>query len=202
VIVVSGHYDTIYNRKDFVGANDAGSSTGLLLALADSLRAEAKGKKPREGYSVWLVWFDGEEAIRQWTTDDIVWGSRHLAAKWQQDGTAKNIKALINVDMIGDADLHILFDTNSNGELQKVIYQAARSLGVADHFYQQTTGMDDDHRPFAQIGVPVADLIDFNYGPNNSYWHKPEDTVDKLSPKSLEIVGNVVLGAIALLDKQ
>jgi Zn-dependent M28 family amino/carboxypeptidase len=201
VIVVSGHYDTIYNRKDFVGANDAGSSTGLLVALADALRADSKGK-PRDGYSVWLVWFDGEEAVRTWTADDSVWGSRHLAEKWNADGTAKQIKALINVDMIGDADLHVLFDTNSNGELQKVIYQAARSQAVADHFYQQTTGMDDDHIPFAKIGVPVADLIDFDYGPNNSYWHTPEDTVDKLSPKSLEIVGNVVLGTIELLDKQ
>jgi glutaminyl-peptide cyclotransferase len=201
VIVVSGHYDTIYNRKDFVGANDAGSSTGLLLALADALRAEAKGK-PREGYSVWLVWFDGEEAIREWTADDSVWGARHLAHKWQQDGTAKQIKALMNVDMIGDAQLDVLFDGGSNGELQKLIYQAARSQGVAEHFYKQTTsGMDDDHRPFREIGVPVADIIDYDYGPNNSYWHTPQDTIDKLSPKSLEIVGNVVLGTVALLDK-
>jgi Zn-dependent M28 family amino/carboxypeptidase len=202
VIVVSGHYDTIYNRKDFVGANDAGSSTALLLALADTLRAEGKGK-PRDGYSVWLVWFDGEEAIEQWTADDSVYGSRHLAQKWQQDGTAKQVKALINVDMIGDADLHIEFDSGSNGELQKLIYQAARSLGFAEHFYGRTIATDDDHRPFREIGIPVADVIDFNYGPPEAtYWHTSQDTIDKLAPKSFEIVGNVVLGTIGLLDKE
>jgi Zn-dependent M28 family amino/carboxypeptidase len=200
IIVVSGHYDTIYNRKDFVGANDGGSSTALLLALADALKAESKGK-PLDGYSVWLVWFDGEEAVQRWTATDSVYGSRHLAEKWKQDGTAEKIKALINVDMIGDADLHVEFDSNSNGELQKFIYQAATSFGYKDHFYGRTLGMDDDHIPFSQIGVPVADLIDFDYGPNNSYWHTAQDTVDKLAPKSFEIAGNVVLGTIALLDK-
>jgi Zn-dependent M28 family amino/carboxypeptidase len=202
IIVVSGHYDTIYNRKDFVGANDGGSSTALLLALADALRAEGKGK-PRDGYSVWLVWFDGEEAVQQWTADDSVYGSRHLAQKLQQDGTAKQLKALINVDMIGDADLHIEFDSDSNGELQKLIYASAKSLGYADHFYGRTMPMDDDHRPFRDIGIPAADIIDFNYGPENAtYWHTAKDTIDKLAPKSFEIVGNVVLGTISLLDKQ
>jgi Zn-dependent M28 family amino/carboxypeptidase len=201
IIVVSGHYDTIYNKPDFVGANDAGSSTALLLALADALKAESKGK-PRNGYSVWLVWFDGEEAVRQWTATDSVYGSRQLAEKWQQDGTAEKIKALINVDMIGDADLHVEFDPGSNGELQKLIYKAATSLGYKDHFYQRTTPMSDDHQPFIKVGIPSADIIDFDYGPDNAYWHTPQDTVDKLAPQSFEIVGNVVLGTIALLDQQ
>jgi glutaminyl-peptide cyclotransferase len=200
-VVITGHYDTLYKRNDFVGANDGGSSTALLLALADALRAESKGK-PRAGYSVWLVWFDGEEAIKEWSGTDSIYGSKHLALKWKQDGTAEKINALINVDMIGDADLHVEFDSGSNGELQKVIYQAATALGYKDHFYGHTMDVGDDHLPFVHIGIPSADIIDFNYGPDNSYWHTPQDTIDKLSPESFKIVGDVVLATIGLIEKQ
>jgi glutaminyl-peptide cyclotransferase len=196
IIVVTGHYDTLYGRKDFVGANDGGSSTGLLLELARQLR----GKK-RDGYSVWLVWFDGEEAIREWSPTDSVYGSRHLAEKWAKDGTLKKIQAFLLLDMIGDADLNIERDSNSAPWLQDVIYKAAANLGYQSHFFAHATEMQDDHLPFAHAGVPVADLIDFNYGPNNSYWHTPQDTMDKLSPKSLEIVGSVVLETIRLLNQ-
>lgn len=195
IIVLTGHYDTLYGRKDFVGANDAGSSTGLLLELARQLR----GKK-LDGYSVWLVWFDGEEAIRQWSPTDSVYGSRHLAEKWAKDGTLKKIQAFLLLDMIGDADLNIGRDSNSAPWLQDVIYKAAAKLGCQSHFFAHTTQMQDDHLPFARAGVPVADIIDFNYGPHNSYWHTPQDTMDKLSPQSLEIVGSVVLETIRLLN--
>ncbi|MGA2000905.1 MAG: M28 family peptidase [Terriglobales bacterium] len=196
IIVVTGHYDTLYGRKDFVGANDGGSSTGLLLELARQLR----GKK-LDGYSVWLVWFDGEEAIRQWSPTDSVYGSRHLAAKWAKGGTLKKIQAFLLLDMIGDADLNIERDSNSTPWLEDVIYKAATGLGYASHFFAHATEMQDDHLPFARAGVPVADLIDYNYGPNNSYWHTPQDTLDKLSPQSLEIVGSVVLETIRLLNQ-
>lgn len=195
VIVVSGHYDTLYDRKDFVGANDGGSSTGLLLQLAAQLR----GKK-NDGLSVWLVFFDGEEAVRKWTDTDSTYGSRHLAAKWDKDGTAKQIKAFLLVDMIGDADLNVLRDTNSTPWLEDVVYNAATRLGVQSHFFGRTDPMEDDHNPFAKIGVPVADLIDFDYGPNNSYWHAATDTMDKLSAQSLQIVGSVVLETIRMLS--
>lgn len=196
LIVVTGHYDTLYGRKDFVGANDGGSSTGLLLELARQLR----GKK-LDGYSVWLVWFDGEEAIRQWSPTDSIYGSRHLAANWAKDGTLKKIQAFLLLDMIGDADLNIERDSNSTPWLQDVIYRAATNLGHASHFFARATEIEDDHMPFARAGVPVADLIDYNYGPNNSYWHTPQDTLDKLSPQSLEIVGSVVLETIRLLNQ-
>ena len=198
VIVVSGHYDTLYDRKDFVGANDGGSSTGLLLQLAAQLR----GKK-NEGYSVWLVFFDGEEAIKQWSATDSTYGSRHLAEKWDKDGTAKQIKAFLLVDMIGDADLNILRDTNSTPWLEDVIYNAATKLGVQSHFFGRSDPMEDDHNPFAKIGIPVADLIDFNYGPGapgGAYWHAASDTMDKLSAESLQIVGSVVLETIRMLS--
>jgi Zn-dependent M28 family amino/carboxypeptidase len=197
IIVIAGHYDTLYNRNDFVGANDGGSSTGLLLELADQLR----GAK-REGYSVWLVWLDGEEAIQHWTANDSVYGSRQLAQEWQQDGTLKQVKAFLLLDMIGDADLDILRDQNSAQWLEDLVYDAARQFGYQSHFFQIESAIEDDHLPFAKRGVPVADLIDFTYGYNNAFWHTKEDTMDKLSPNSFEIVGNVVLETVRLLDQR
>jgi len=195
IVVLAGHYDTLYGRNDFVGANDAASDTGLLLAIADYLRAQKK----RQGYSIWLVWLDGEEAIKQWSDADSVYGAKHLATKWQKDGTAKNIKALLLADMIGDADLDIDRDQNSTPWLEDVVQQAATRLGYQSHFFQRLNAVEDDHLPFARAGVPVADLIDFTYGYNNVFWHSSQDTIDKLSPQSLQIVGDVMLETARLL---
>ena len=196
IIVVAGHYDTKL-QKDFVGANDGGSSTGLLLELANELR----GRK-NDGYSVWLVFLDGEEAFRQWSATDSIYGSRHLADKWQQDGTNKKIKAFLLVDMIGDADLNIEHDENSTPWLEELVLQAARHLGYQSHFFGRRIAIEDDHMPFAKTGVPVADLIDLDYGYNNVFWHTPADTMDKLSAASLETVGSVVLESIRLLNQK
>ncbi|MBZ5600178.1 MAG: M28 family peptidase [Acidobacteriia bacterium] len=198
IIVIAGHYDTNYPLRNtgFVGANDGGSSTAILLEFANQLR----GKK-RDGYSVWLVWTDGEEAVKEWTATDSLYGSRHLAEKWQRDGTLKNIKAFLLEDMIGDADLNIEQDTNSTPWLESVVYQAATRLGYQSHFFGRTTSIEDDHLPFARVGVPSADLIDLDYGYNNVFHHTPQDTLDKLSPKSLEIVGGVTLETMRLLEK-
>jgi hypothetical protein len=195
IIVVAGHYDTNYPLKNFVGANDGGSSTGLLLELAKVLR-----DAPRNGYSVWLVWFDGEEAFQQWSESDSLYGSRHLAEKWEQDGTLKKVRALLLLDMIGDADLNVLRDANSTPWLLDLVHKAAAQLGNQSYFFQSENQVEDDHLPFARRGVPVADLIDLSYGPDNSWHHTPNDTLDKVSPKSLEIVGNTVLETIRLLD--
>jgi glutaminyl-peptide cyclotransferase len=198
VVVVAGHYDTKL-LKDFVGANDGGSSTALLLELAKQLRSELKNGK-RAGYSVWIVFLDGEEAFQEWTAADSLYGSRHLAEKWQAEGTLKQIQAFLLVDMIGDAGLDIVRDLNSTAWLEDLLYQAARRLGYQSHFFAAQAVIDDDHRPFAQRGVPVADIIDFNYGYNNAFWHTTQDTLDKLSPKSFTIVGSVVLETLRLLD--
>jgi peptidase M28-like protein len=205
IIVLGSHIDTNYPLRDtsFVGANDGGSSTALLLAMADQLR----GKK-LEGYSVWLAFFDGEESIPsdrpgdlRWSDRDALYGSRHLAQKWQQDGTSKKIKAFMLADMIGDKDLDILRDTSSAPWLEDLIGEAARRLGYQSYFFQTVTQMGgDDHIPFAEIGVPVADLIDFDYGYNNAFHHTTEDTIDKCSPKSLQITGDVMLETIRLIN--
>lgn len=197
VIVIASHYDTLISVKNFVGANDGGSS-GLLLEMADKL----KSAKPRDGHGIWIVFLDGEEALKQWSETDSDYGSRHLAAKWQQDGTLKKIKAFLLADMIGDADLDVLRDQNSTPWLEGVVQQAAVKLGYQSYFFQETSAVDDDHRPFVRAGVPCADLIDFTYGYNNVLWHTPQDTLDKLSPKSLKIVGDVMFETAVMLDQR
>jgi len=198
VVVIAGHYDTNYPLRNtaYVGANDGGSSTAILLELANHLR----GKK-REGYSVWLVWTDGEEAVKSWTASDSLYGTKHLAEKWEKDGTIKNIKAFLLADMIGDADLNIDRDTNSTPWLASVVYQAATRLGYQSHFFARTTAIEDDHLPFVQRGVPCLDIIDLDYGYGNVFHHTPQDTIDKLSTKSLQIVGDVILESVQMLDK-
>ncbi len=209
IIVLATHYETNYTLKDtsFVGANDGASTTGLLLEIANRVRATSGGK-PRDGYSVWLVLFDGEEAIRSWTRSDSLYGSRHLAAKWANDGTLKKIKAFLLADMIGDKDLGITRDGNSTPWLLDLVGQAAAHEGDKRYFFQsEIPGEEDDHLPFVQRGVPSADIIDIDYGPRDSahpdgYHHTPEDTLDKISARSLTIDGDVFLETIRMLDQR
>jgi len=202
IIVVASHYDTNYplRKTSFVGANDGGSSSALLLELANQLRG-----KPRDGYSIWLVWDDAEESIKPDTEipfeSDSLYGITHLAEKWQGDGTLKKVKAFLLADMIGDADLNIDRDSNSTPWLENVVYEAATRMGYQSHFFGRTEGMLDDHIPFTKRGVPSADVIDFSYGYNNVFWHTTQDTADKLSPKSLQIVGSVFLEIMRILDR-
>jgi len=202
IIVIASHYDTNYplRKTPFIGANDGGSSSALLLEIANQLRT-----RPRDGYSVWLVWDDAEEAIQPESEipfeKDSLYGITHLAEKWEGDGTLKKIKAFLLADMVGDADLNIERDLASTPWLEAVVGEAATRLGYQSHFYGKTTQMIDDHVPFMKRGVACADLIDFNYGYNNVFWHTAQDTPDKLSPKSLEIVGSVILETIRILDR-
>ena len=192
-IVVTGHFDTKYfpGRK-FVGANDGGSSTGLLLELARALSGASRID------DVYIVFFDGEEAVKDWTETDSVYGSRHLAYKWKADGTLAKIKALINVDMIGDKSLGVLIEEYSTNSLRQLVWKTAADLGYSAFFLNSGEKVEDDHMPFLKLGVPSLDLIDFDYDP----WHKDSDTMDKLSPKSLEIVGSVVLESVKRLERQ
>lgn len=203
IIVIFGHYDTNYPLRNsgYVGANDGGSSTAILLEYANQLRAVMHDKK-REGYSVWLVWTDGEEAVKNWTDTDSVYGARHLAEKWEKDGTLKKIKALLVMDMIGDADLNIDRNTKGAPWLLDLVYAAAERQGYQSHFYARQGAIEDDHIPFFNRGVPTADVIDLDYGYNNVFHHTPQDTMDKLSPKSLEIVGDTILEVIHMLDQR
>jgi Zn-dependent M28 family amino/carboxypeptidase len=192
-IAVTGHFDTkLFPGRKFVGANDGGSSTGLLLELARVFSGA-----PRVD-DVYVVFFDGEEAVNDWTETDSVYGSRHLAYKWQADGTNARLKALILVDMIGDKSLGILQEENSTISLRKLVWKTASDLGYKAYFLDSGEKVEDDHMPFLKLGVPCVDLIDFDYDP----WHKDSDTLDKLSPKSLEIVGTVVAETVRRLEHE
>jgi glutaminyl-peptide cyclotransferase len=165
-IVITGHYDTKrIPMVRFVGANDGGSSTGFLLEFARAVSA----MKHRD--DIYIVFLDGEEAVGKWTDTDSRYGSRHLAAKWLSDGTVPNIQALINVDMIGDKNLDVLDDGNSSQALRDQVKQIAGRLSYSKYFRSETGGIDDDHIPFVNAGVNAIDLIDFDFGPGNSYWH-------------------------------
>jgi Zn-dependent M28 family amino/carboxypeptidase len=204
VIVLATHYETNYWLKNvnFVGANDGGATTGLLLALADHFREQIARTKQLDGYSVWLVFFDGEEAIQSWSQSDSTYGSRHLAAKWGRDGTLQRIRAFVLTDMIGDKDLDIQHETNSTDWLVSTVRQAAAKFGYAKYFFQRDEPVEDDHLAFVNRGVPSIDLIDLDYGPNNSYHHTAQDTLDKVSPRSLTIDGDVILETIRLVSQR
>ena len=196
VVMVTGHYDTkLEEGFRFVGANDGASSAALLLELARVLH----GRKHALTY--WLVFFDGEEAVREWTATDSVYGSRHLVQKLSSAGELWRIQAMILVDMIGDANLDIRREANSTPWLTDTVFAAAHRLGYAREFLDSPTAIDDDHMPFVDAGVAAVDLIDFDYGPSNSYWHTEKDTVEHCSPQSLTIVGRVVLATLADLEK-
>jgi Zn-dependent M28 family amino/carboxypeptidase len=198
-IVLASHYETNYWLKNinFVGANDGASTTGLLLAIADQLRG-----KTLDGYSVWLVFFDGEEAIQKWSESDSTYGSRHLAAKWGRDGTLSKIKAFILADMIGDKNLDIQRETKSTEWLVALVRQAAKKFGDERYFFQRDEAVEDDHLPFVARGIPSIDVIDLDYGPNNAYHHTAQDTMDKISAASLTIDGDVFMETIRLINQR
>jgi Zn-dependent M28 family amino/carboxypeptidase len=192
-IAITGHYDT-KKMANFVGANDGGSSTGELLELAAALQGA-----PRTD-DVYLVFFDGEEAFHDWTDTDSLYGSRHLADKWAADGTNRKLKALINVDMMGDKNLRLIYDSNSAASVRKLIWDVADSLGYSAAFPRTPSSIDDDHIPFIKAGVRAVDLIDFDS--QSTFWHTPKDTLDKLDPHSFEVIGDVVLKSIRELEQQ
>jgi Zn-dependent M28 family amino/carboxypeptidase len=194
-IAITGHFDT-KKMANFVGANDGGSSTGILLEMAAVLTG-----RPRVD-DIYLVFFDGEEAVHDWTDTDSVYGSRHLASKWTADGTNRRLKALINVDMTGDKDLDIVYEMSSSASLRKLVWDAADSLGYSALFLRKPSAVEDDHIPFLQAGVRALDLIDFTFGPRNEYWHTPEDTMDKLGVHSFEVIGNVLMRVIPELEAE
>ncbi len=195
-VVVAGHYDTKrIPMVHFVGANDGGSSTGFLIEFA---KAAAAMKHPDDLY---VVFFDGEEALGEWTDTDSRYGSRELAGKWASDGTLARIKAFINIDMIGDKNLDLSNDANSSAALRAQVNRIAERLGDAKYLRSDEGAVDDDHKPFGDAGVNVIDLIDLDYGPSGSYWHTGADTVDKLSARSFQVVGDITVELVKELEE-
>jgi len=204
IIVLATHYETNYWLKDiaFVGANDGACTTALLIALGQYFRAH-----PPDGYSIWLVFDDGEEAVKSWSASDSLYGTRHLAAKWYADGTLKKIKAFLLADMIGDKDLNIDHVDNSTPWLLDLLKVAAKNTGHSSSIFKYHEDEEDDHLPFVQRGVPVLDLLDAHYGPDSDtlpdgYHHTQYDTIDKISPRSLQISADLFLEMIRLINQR
>jgi len=203
IIVLGSHYETNYPLKDidFVGANDGACTSALLIAFGEYFRAH-----PPVGYSIYLVFFDGEEAVKEWGPSDSLYGSRHLAAKWSQDGTLAKIKAFLLADMIGDKKLDIDLDGNSDPHMIDLLKQAAKNTGHSNALSTDNTAIEDDTLPFHKRGVPVLDVIDYDYGPKDSkhsdgYHHTAEDTIDKISAQSLQTAADLFLELINLVNQ-
>jgi glutaminyl-peptide cyclotransferase len=204
VIVVGSHYDTKGGiADDFAGANDSGSSTGLLLELARVCR-DAAGPRGWDATLVFVA-FDGEECAVRYGPRDGFHGSRHYVRQLQQAGRTRQVRAMILTDMIGDRDLRVTLPRNSSTPLKTLALDAAAQRGVRHLFGLYPGQIGDDHVAFLQAGIPAIVLIDFAYGSapgRNDYWHTSADTLDKLSPDSLQAVGDVVLHMIDTLQTQ
>jgi hypothetical protein len=181
--LVCSHYDTkTWDNGRFVGANDAGSSTGVLVEMARVL-----AERPAIAGKVELVFFDGEEAYEAFTETDGLYGSRYFAKQLVAQRRAKLFRGGILFDMIGDKSLTITLPPDSPPDLARDIFASADALNLRKHFTYFDRDVTDDHTPLNEIGIPVIDLIDFDYPP----WHTLDDTMDKLSAESLRITGSV-----------
>ncbi|MHB8525724.1 MAG: M28 family peptidase [Candidatus Acidiferrales bacterium] len=203
IILLLTHYDTL-RLPNFVGAEDGGSSTGLMLEMASLLC----GNRSQQPNSVWIAFLDGEEAqlvqngVAQWSSTDSVYGSRELSARLELSGDLKRIRAAILADMIGQKGLKIPKESTSTAWLTDLIWSTAAKLGYQKVFVSQSSPVDDDHDPFLSKHVPAVDIIDLNDYITEGYWHTPQDTMDKISPKSLAIVGHVILTSVGELQKR
>lgn len=201
IFILAGHYDTLF-KPGFIGANDGASSTAILLAFADALAQH------KTNMQLWLVWTDLEEAINEFVGDDGLVGSRHLAEKLKANGTAARVKGFFLLDMIGDKSLGVGREIGSTRRLQDAIAQAANDLAYTQYFFQYETEIIDDHRPFLDVGIPAVDVVDARFGRMGpgfdgmgEFHHANTDTMDKVSKRSLEIVGRTILLTLESLDK-
>jgi glutaminyl-peptide cyclotransferase len=208
-IIIASHYDTKYLRDfTFVGANDGGSSTGALLEIARVMAADSAAGRPKRRLTYQFVFFDGEEAFcHDWDEClnglDNTYGSRHMVERLKKEKRLDSIKALILLDLVGDKDLKIPREENSTRWIVDAIWAAARELGYEQHFPNENQNVTDDHIPFLEAGVDAVDLIDLEYGvEENTYWHTEKDTLDKISARSLQVVGEVVLQSLPRIEAQ
>jgi hypothetical protein len=196
IVVVCTHFDTKRMSFPFLGANDGGSGTAVLLELARHLAA-----RPSSQITWRVVFLDGEEALRaKWADPDNRYGSRRHVEAFVKRGEAKRVKACVLLDMIGDRDLNVLRETNSDSRLFAIVRDAAKSLGLEKHFSAPAQPIEDDHLSFMAAGVPSVDLIDFDYGPDGAYWHSKDDTLEHCSRDSLVVVGRVLIEALPALE--
>jgi len=192
VILFTSHYDT--KRMDnFVGADDAGSSTGVLLELARLLCARKNAE------TIWLAFFDGEEAFNlRWADPDNTYGSRELAARLALSGDLRRVKAMILVDMVGPTDPIYKRESNSTPWLTDILWSTAARLGYGRVFVNDGATIEDDHLSFLKRDVPSTDIIDLDV----PYWHTPQDTLDKVDARTLAVTGHVLIESLPELEKK
>jgi glutaminyl-peptide cyclotransferase len=191
-LILASHYDTkLFREFRFVGANDGGSSTAMLLELARVLKAR------KNAFTIEFVFFDGEESVIEWTGNDHTYGSRHYVATAQRDGSLGSVRAMVLFDMVGDRDLTIKRESGSTRWLTDIIWASAKRLGQRA-FLAEDFAVEDDHRPFLDAGVPAVDIIDLDY----AAWHTRDDTLDKVSARSLQTVGDVFLDALPRIESR
>lgn len=199
-VILATHFDTKLTKErfpePFLGANDGGSGTAVLLELARILKQGGA-----RALSYRILFLDGEEAMRwDWAGEDNCYGSRQHAAALAKSGEASRVRAFVLLDMVGDKDLKLMRDTNSDRRLQELFFGAARKNGLAKHVDGTQEEISDDHLPFMKQGIPSLDLIDLEYGPYNRYWHTPEDKLENCSRESLSVAGRVVLLGLPALE--
>src|SRR5579863_656756 len=192
VILFGSHYDT-KRIANFVGADDAGSSTGVLLEFARLLC-------PRKNAdTIWLAFFDGEEDFNfNWTDTDNTFGSRELAASLALTGDLRRVKAMILLDMVGPTNPVYKRENNSTPWLVDLLWSTAARLGYGKVFVNDREDIEDDHLPFLKREVPAADIIDLDV----PYWHTTQDTLDKVDPRTLAITGHVLIESVPELEKR
>ena len=200
-LLLACHLETkrIDEAPNFIGANDSASACALLLAIAPQLQ------KIAVKHTLYLAFFDGEEAMVTWDDTDSLYGSRHMAEEFAKAGLLSNMTAMILVDMVGDRQLNIARDTNSNRRLQQRVARIAKEKGLEKHVFGYQASIEDDHIPFVKKGVPAIDLIDLRYGPPHenrvgAYYHTAEDTIDKISANSLDMIATIVLALVQELE--
>jgi glutaminyl-peptide cyclotransferase len=198
ILMLATHYDTLF-RNDivFVGADDAGSSTAVMLELARLLCAPTA---PKSKHAVWIAFFDGEEAMKTWSETDSRYGSRQMAARLSATSDIKKIKAFLLADLVGSKQLHFMRDPTTK-TLTDLVWNTAARLGYSEIFINPAAGMEDDHNSFAKRNVPVVDVIDLDRSGDVVFWHTADDTMDKISAKSLAIIGHVFLESLNELQK-
>lgn len=190
-IILASHFDTkLYRDARFVGASDGASSTAALIELGRVLAA-----RKDLPFTIELLFLDGEEAVIEWAGTDNTYGSRHYVEAARTSGTLKSIRALILLDMIGDRNLTIRRESNSTRWLTDIVWATARKLGHHQFMDEETT-VEDDHIPFVKAGVPSLDIIDLDY----PQWHTPQDTIDAIAARSIQIVGDVVVAALPQIE--
>lgn len=196
-IILGSHFDTMPGIDNFQGANDSGSSTGVLLELARMLSDH--GRVP--GVGIRFAFFDGEEGIAHYVPGDGLHGSRHMASQLAESGFSAKFDAMVLLDMVGDRNQHFTIPANSSRELVKAVLDAAHAAGYRDRFSLSPRNfiITDDHVPFLEIGIPAIDVIDFKFGSEpglNDYWHTENDNLEQISAESLEIMGEITLNLL------